>query len=301
MHHTQNIYLKTIFYSFFLSNTVGAEVNKQLSFGLTQTDNVEIQSNTTNTLNNSHLKRSGASTYLSLQKQDIDFSGGYTLQAYVDYNKSLDNTGNISNTGLSAYKLNTINKNWLSRTGISVNHYDSKPIPVTSYTAVQLENTLGYLHEDNSGVDINIKLRHENHNEDESNQYKIQRSALTANYYFSHKRNAPYWALNAGFSNNNANDEQYDYKSYQLGLESRQWRLGSFYGNVGLQWQKNRYKNIATTSREDEYTIINLNISKKLKKNLVLQASASKGLYQSSSDSSSINFYQLLSRLQWQF
>lgn len=286
-----------------ISSMVTASISTQLSIGFTQTDNLEIQSNTGARNNNTNLIRSGISTDLSIQKQDIDFSGGYTLQARANYNRGLDNTGDISSLELSANKLSTLGNQWLTRTGVTLSHYDSQPIPINSYTAIQLQNTLGYLRDDNSGVDINTQLRQEIHAKDPSNTYKTLQKGISTSYYFKHESDAPYWALSTGIEINDADDSQYDYDSYKLGIESRQWKIGSFYGSAGIQWQKNFYggQDTTGTKRNDKYALVNFNLNKNIKKNLFFQSSISKGNYKSSTSTSDTPFYQLVSLFQWQF
>lgn len=280
-----------------------AETNKYLSIGLTHTDNLEIQPDSDVSLSNSDVKRTGITTGLSLQKQFLDFSGGYILEADIDYNKGLNSTGDISSIRLSASKLKSINSNWLMRSSIMLRHYENEPLEVNSYDGLQLENTFGYLNDDNSGTDIALSLGRENHNQDISDRYKTQKTGLKISHYFPHKSNSPYWAINIGGTQNNADNDRRDFDSYTMGIESRQWRLGSLRGTAGIQWQTDRYKQLAgaASKRKDETALLQVNISKNIKKNLALHISATTGRYQSSRRDVNENFYQLISNLQWQF
>lgn len=280
-----------------------AETSQYISIGLTHTDNLEIQPDSDVNLSNGDVKRTGITTGLSLQKQSLDFSGGYIFEADIDYNKGLNSTGDISSIRLSASKLKAINSNWLMRSSIMLRHYKNEPLEVNSYDGFQLENTFGYLNDNNSGTDIALSLSRENHNQDVSDRYKTQKSGLKISHYFPHKNNSPYWAINIGAIQNNADNDRRDFDSYAMGVESRQWKLGSLRGTAGIQWQTDRYKQRAgaPSKRKDETALLQVNISKNIKKNVTLHVSATTGRYQSSRRDVNENFYQLISNLQWQF
>ena len=280
-----------------------AENSQYLSIGLTQTDNLEIQADADIGLNNGTVKRSGVAIGLSFQKQSLDFSGGYVLTADFDYNKGLNDTGDISSIRASASKLTPLNSHWLMRSSMMLRHYKNEPLAVNSYDGIQLENTVGYLIDDNSGTDISLQLGRENHHQDETDRYKTTRTGLKMSHYFSHQKNDPYWVVNIGTTQNNANNDQRDFDTYSVGVESRQWALASLRGTAGILWQIDQYKKLAGArfSREDKTAVLQVNISQAIQKNVALFVSASTGRYQSSRLDTDENFYQLSSHIRWQF
>ncbi len=300
------------------SSVSWAEVSTQFSIGLSQTNNLELQENIDDVdENNSSLKRQAIISNFSLSKQSLDYTGGYNLSAQFSYNKGLDNTGDIQQITLRASQLKAFSRYWLMRSSVLLQYYESEPLAVSSYTAVQLENTLGYLQDNNAGLDINIRLRQEKHRKHISDRYKIQRTELKFHYYFQHYNGMPYWAVYTGFIHNNADDKQRNFQGLNAGLEYRQWSLGSFNGTVGLQWQSNQYpsfkrknepKKVAEAPNplqqnksDAQYNMAHIRLIKPLKKSMDLELSANIGRYQTSRLSSNENFYQISSHINWRF
>jgi hypothetical protein len=307
-------------YTFLCYSSISwAEVSKQFSIGLSQTNNLELQENENNVQeSHSSLKRQAIITNLFLSKKSLDYTGGYRLSAQFSYNKGLDHTGDIQQITLSASQLNAFSRYWLMRSSISLQYYESEPLPVSSYTAIQLENTLGYLQDNNAGMDINIKLRQEKHNKHISDHYKLQRTELKFHYYFPHHDKMPYWTIYTGLIHNNTDSKQRDFQGLSTGLEYRQWLLGSFNGTVGLQRQSNQYlsfkrdKNEAEKATETfkplkqnrpdtQYNMAYIRLIKPLKKSIDLELSANIGRYQTPTLPSNENFYQLSSYINWNF
>ena len=306
-------------YTFLCYSSVSwAEVSKQFSIGLSQTNNLELQENIDDVdENNSSLKRQAIISNLFLSKQSLDYTGGYSLSAQFSYNKGLDNTGDIQQITLSASQLKAFSGYWLMRSSILLQYYESEPLAESSYTAIQLENTLGYLQDNNAGLDINVRLRQEKHNKHISDRYKIQRTELTLHYYFQHYNKMPYWTIYAGFIDNHADDKKRESKGLNAGLEYRQWSLGSFNGTVGIQWQANQYPSFKRKNEPEEvtetlnplqqnrpdaqYNMAHIHLIKPLKKSMDLELSANIGRYQTSRLSSNENFYQISSHINWSF
>ncbi len=290
----------TLFVGFFLYPFISiADISSHISVGMTQTDNLEVQQDVDVNLNNSgSVKRSGFDLSISILKDNIDYTGGYSIQAFANYNKSLDNTGDISRLKLSASKLTALNSYWLMRSNIQVRHYRNQPIALNSYDGMSLENTIGYLGDKNHGVDISLFYSNENHNQADVDSYKIQRLISSLTFYFPHKLTDPYIALSTHYGKHNANNNQRDYDSLNIKVEYRQWSIGKYSGILGAQWQQNKY---TTASRKDHYSLVQLSLARNLKKNLDLQITAGTGHYQSSLLDLPFNFYQVASYLNWNF
>jgi len=292
-----------------------ADSHRNFSMGVTQTNNLENPFNA-KTAQNTKVKRIGISSNLSLLKQSLDYSGGYTLEAQFNINKSLDNTGDIHRIHLAVSHLFGLNNDWLMRSRVQLHYLDHQAVAINSYTALQVENTLGYVQNDNSGTDIALKLRVESHDKVADEQYKTHNISIALSHYFPHKKQSAYWAGHTSLSNYNANDPQRDFKRLSAGIEYRQWHLGKFTGVAGMQWQYDQYnkrqarslfspslqKNIPSTFiQKDRYVFAEINVNRPLKKSLDLQFSASIGRYQSSQPARHENFYRLASHINWNF
>ena len=276
-----------------------ADVSPSISIGITQTDNLEVQQDSNVSLNNGgSVKRSGLDLGISILKDNIDYTGGYSIQASANYNKALDKTGDISHLKLSASKLTALNTHWLMRSNVQVQRYRNQPIALNSYDGINLENTIGYLGDKNGGVDISLQYANENHNQADIDSYKIRRSIASFAFYFPHTSNAPYVALNTRYGKHNSNNDQRDYNGLNFGVEYRQWSIGKYSGIASIQWQQDKY---AINSRKDHYSLVQLSLARNLKKNLDLQITAGTGRYQSSLLDSPLNFYQIASYLNWGF
>lgn len=290
------IFLAGLLLSF---NPVSAKTSQVFLVGLTQTDNLEIPSGSDVSLdNNGSVKRIGLETGAALLKQELSSSGGYNLQASAIYNKSLDGTGDIKTVKLSGSKLTSLNDHWLMRSSAQLKYYDNEPVEINSYNGLQLENTFGYVSDNNSGVDISLKYAKEDHNKAGDNSYKMQRTGLSLRHFFPHELNTPYWAVDTRYTVNNADVENRDYDSIDVGLEYRQWSIAKFSGKVALKWQQSDYDQDA---RKDNYAMAQLDLTKVIKKNMAFQVSALAGRYDSTALDSSIDFYKVVSRLKWRF
>jgi hypothetical protein len=310
-----------LFYSVFIFPISSlADNHRNFSIGLTQTNNLEIQQGES-------VKRIGISHDFSFLKQSLNYAGGYTLETQFNYNKSLDNTGDIARIHLAASRLLSLNNNWLMRSRAVLQHYNHQPVQINSYTALQLENTLGYLHTNNQGVDINLTWRLESHNQAENDHYKTRNIGLALSHYFPHQDQSAYWASHIGFTRYNADDKHRDFTRLSTGLEYRQWHIGKFTGSASLQWEYDQYKFKATpyclsklsksqcteeikefqannsrqSKQKDHYIFSEISISQPIKKSVNLQLSASMGRYRSSIQNIDENFYRLSSRINWNF
>jgi len=308
---------------------VFSEVEKTLSIGLTQTNNIQAQSNSGINLDQvATSSRNGLETKATFAKQMLDYTGGYTLVAQVVYNKGLNGVGDRRAMEMSAAKLKLLNADWLMRSQLSVQRFRDDDLRVNSVDAIRFENTFGYLKENNSGIDIKLKLQYEKHDQDAEDRYNTQGTGVQLNYYFPHESNHPYWALQSGFNHNNASASLRDFNSINTALEYRQWSVASLTGNLRFQWQYDVYdqalrvsstgkfmtsKNANISSmgmqncqcseqqRSDRIYVAEVNLNKAIRKNMHWQFSASAGHYNSSIAAIKNDFYQVASRLQWRF
>lgn len=320
---------------FFLSWVVYSDVSKTLYTGLSFTHNLEVQAGTDiNTDSQDSQNRQGFAVGVSFIKQSLDYTGGYTLQADAFFNQGLsgDEDNNISTLLLSASKLSALNPDWLLRNRISLNQYDNEALASNSYNGLLLETTLGYLDKAGGGNDISFALKREQHHQIDQEAYDTTRSSLRLIHYFSHEKNSPYWSLNTEFKNNNASDNLRDYDSVRLGVNYQQWSLASFKGQLGFNWQYDRYdqpirvsprgtvipinripndnrginrSGMGITTREkerrDHLYDLSLQLGKPLTSSITLQFSANVGVYDSTINADSEDFYRLATQLNWAF
>lgn len=327
--------ISLLFALFSLSSFALSDVSKTIYTGLTYTDNLELQLATDIGTNNQEaLIRRGFVTGFSLLKQELDYTGGYTLQADTSFNKGFSNNSDITTFLLSASKLSALNENWLLRHNISINRYDNEALASNSYDGVTLQTTLGFLDKAGGGNDISFSLKQERHDQDEQDTYDITRSGIKFTHYFSHKKNAPAWNMDAGLKNNNATTNNRDYHSIGLGTTYKQWNLASFKGQLRLSWQQDRYDqsvrlsprgmiiqtnrmpnggtamginnsmmnmNSSEKKRNDNLYSLSLQLSKALTPAIALQLSTNLGIYDSTISNNSDDFYNLATTLTWNF
>lgn len=330
------IFLPPFFLSLLAVSSAVADVSKTLYTGLSYTDNLEVQLATDIRANNQgSLIRKGFVTGFSLLKQELDYTGGYALQADASFNKGSSSNSDISTFLLSASKLSAVNEDWLLRHQISINSYDNEALASNSYDGLTVQTTLGYLGEA-GGNDISFALKQERHDQDEQETYDITRSNIKLTHYFPHEKNAPSWHIEAGLTNNNASTDNRDYNSLQLGATYKQWDLASFKGQLGLRWQQDHYdqavrlspaigvipinrtpnggmgtngtnngimnnNNSREQKRKDNLYALSLQLSKALTPTIALQFSASLGVYDSTVSNRSDDFYSLATTLAWGF
>ncbi|HHL18545.1 MAG TPA: hypothetical protein ENJ33_02295 [Thiothrix sp.] len=301
---------------FFLSIDVFSDTSKTLYTGLTYTNNLEVQADTDIQGNQSSLTREGIVTGLSFIKQSLDYTGGYTFQADASFNKGFTSDTDISRFVLSASTLSALNPDWLWRNTISLNHYDNEALTSNSYKGLLLGTTFGYLNNVGGGSDISFSLKQEKHDQVDVNNeaYDTTRSNLTFIHYFPHKKDAPYWNFNTALKSNNASDKQRKYDSTMLGINYKQWTLASFDGQIGINWQQDRYDqtafalpnqmggmNATGKKRKDTLYVVSLQLGKTLTPSIALQFSAGFGEYDSTSSADAERFYRFSTHLTWRF
>lgn len=318
------------FHLFFLSLAVYGDISKTLYTGLTSTHNLEVQAGTDiNTNNQDAQNRQGFITGISMIKQSLDYTGGYTLLADASFNQGLsgDTDNTISTLLLSASKLSALTPDWLLRNSISLNQYDNEALASNSYNGLLLETTFGYLDKVGGGNDISFSLKREQHHQIDQEAYDTTRSSLQLMHYFPHEKSSSYWSLNTALKNNNASDNRRDYDSVMLGINYQQWSLASFKGQLSFNWQYDRYDQLIrlsprgnvipndnrginrsgmdiTTSekeRRDHLYTLSLQLGKPLTPSIILQFSANFGVYNSTINADSEEFYRLATQLNWAF
>jgi hypothetical protein len=315
-------------------------VSKTLYTGLTYTNNLEVQADTDIRGNQESLTREGVVTGLSLIQQSLDYTGGYTFLADASFNKGFDANTDITRLLLSASKLSALSSDWLLRHTLSINRYDNEAIPSTSYNGFLLNSTLGYLDTAGGGSDFSLSLKQEQHDQGDADAYDTLRSKVQFIHYFAHEKNAPYWNLDIALKNNNANDNRRDYDSLILGVNYTQWTLASFKGQIGFNWQQDRYDqrvllssigtivpingmptgsipmngtpnnpnnrmsgtiNTIEKKRKDNLYALSVQLGKALTPTISLQFAASLGVYDSTINTDSDDFYRLATNLIWRF
>ncbi len=316
----------------FLFMPAFGETTTTLFTGITSTNNLEVQALDVNPNTNDNLNRTGFETGISLNKQSLDYTGGYIVGANASFNKGISGGDDITNISLSASKLSAITPDWLLRTNITANQHKNEALPDNSYKGLMLDATFGYLDKGGGGTDISLTLNHELHDQTSSTTsnvpYNTNRSSVALSHYLPHKKGKAYVSFDASFKSNNATDDNRDYDSLGLGVHINQLRLASFKGKVGLNWQQNDYNqsvlspsmgttntpasnnmppttpmtqtsgNTNQTQRKDNVYSASLQLGKSLSPKLGLQLSANVGRYDSTS-SDSEGFYSLALRLAW--
>ncbi len=308
-----------------------ADVSTVLYTGLTHTNNLEVQAGNDIRLNDQgSLSRNGLETGLLLNKQSLDYNGGYLLEANATFNKDLSaNNNNISRASLAASKLSALSPDWLARNTIAANWYENDALPSNNYKGLSLNSTLGYLNNNGGGTDLSLSLRQEQHDAVSTDRYDIFRSSIQLTHYLPHKKEAAYWGLRTRLRNNNANDNSRDYYSFMLGVTRHQFSLGSFTGQVGLSWQHDDYEQptsltmlnplpasnmpsmppatsmpqgtgaTTTEKRKDNLYYLSLQLGKPLTPSLSVQFSASLGRYDSSISDQADTFYSSSIKFAW--
>lgn len=325
--HRKTFFQAVVFCSlFFLSNVVLSEVAGTLYTGLTYSDNLEVQADTDIRGDQKSLTRSGVVTGVSLVQQSLDYRGGYTFQANASFNKDFVNHNDISRFLLSASRLAALNDQWLLRSTLSLNYDDNEAIKSSSHSGLLLQTTLGYLDKAGGGNDISLSLKQEQHDKITTETYDTTRSRLRLVHYFPHKKNEPYWTIDLAFKDNNASDNSRDYRSLMLGVDYRQWSFASFKGKVGFSWQQDRYDqsvlrsqnrtpmpisrpnggipetiNVKGRQRNDNLYALSFYAEKPITASIYLQLSASLGVYDSTINNDSEDFYRLATQLMWRF
>ena len=314
----------------FLFMPAFGETTTTLFTGITSTNNLEVQALDVNPNTNDNLNRTGFETGISLNKQSLDYTGGYIVGANASFNKGISGGDDITNISLSASKLSAITPDWLLRTNITANQHKNDALPDNSYKGLILDATFGYLDKGGGGTDISLTLNHEQHDQTSTTTssipYNTNRSSVALSHYLPHKKDKAYISFDASFKNNNATDDNRDYDSLGLGVHLNQLRLASFKGRIGLNWQQNDYNqsvlspsvgtttntpstnnmspnmptsgNTSQAQRKDNVYSASLQLGKSLSPKLGLQLSANVGRYDSTI-SDSEGFYSLALRLAW--
>jgi len=225
------------------SGETATETLWTLRGGYSWTDNLEVQSGTTNDRRQQDLSRQGIDIGLSALHQSIDYHGGYTLAAIVNHNRGIDgrNDNDITDTAVTATRLLAITPDWLARLSLALRHHDNQPLPLNSHTAATANATIGWLAPQGGGVDIGLRLKQERHDAVADERYTMRRRRLSLSYHFPHPENDIGATLRVAFGWNDADQPSRDHRSLTVGTSLRGIRIGSTTLQAGIDWRQDRY------------------------------------------------------------
>ncbi len=299
--------------------------------GVTYTNNLEVQSGSGITpAEQTSLNRAGAETAISLQRQSLDYTGGYVLEGTASLNKGLSGRQDITRVRGAVYRLAALTPDWLIRTGMEAEHYRNGDLPTGSYRGAGAEATLGHVGEAGAGTDIGFSVKREDHWQAADTPYKVNKQTLKLVHYFPHQPGQAYWSMEGAYQQTRSDDDSRDAASTLLGIQYNQWAVGALNGQVGLQWRQDDYASIPSGGnpprgmtpaggmaspagmgpppRQDTEYLITASIGKQLRKGLRLRLAASAGQYTSTlgaagqmAEGTSEGFQGVSASLDWAF
>ncbi|MBU0656973.1 MAG: hypothetical protein KJ914_17760 [Gammaproteobacteria bacterium] len=296
-----------------------------LQTGVTYTNNLEVQSSTgIAPAEQTSLNRSGAETGISLQRQSLDYTGGYVWEGVASLNQGLAGRKDITRVRGAAYRLSALTTNWLVRSGVEAEHYQNGDLPTGSYRGVGAETTLGYVGETGAGTDIGLSVKREDHWQVADTPYKVDKQTLKLVHYFPHQPRQAYWSVEGAYQQAQADDDSRDAASTLLGIQYNQWAIGTLTGQVGLQWRQDDYGQISPgenpsgsmtppagvgqPSRQDKTYLISASLGKQIRKGLHLRLSSNAGQYTSTlgvagqmQEGTNARFHGVSATLDWAF